>query len=212
MKPIIVMILALLPAALFSQDNDEFKTIFSGREMGGYGAFSLGYTIVDTSQSAMFSGRGGVILGHTLALGIGGSSFITEYQYNSNLNLKGSMAGGYGGFFLELIIAGKSPVHLSVPCLFGVGGAAYTTWVNEGEDYERINYVEDVTTFLIIEPGAELEFNLTKHFRMAAFVNYRLTSNLNLTATGSGGETIKLASPSALNGYSAGLIFKFGIF
>jgi hypothetical protein len=168
--------------------------------------------MIDTSDAFVCNARGGVILGHTLAMGLGGSGFVSEYQNDTRLNLKSSLSGGYGGVFFELILAGKSPVHLSVPCLVGVGGASYSTWINEGTDYDRINTVEDVTTFLVIEPGIELEFNMTRFFRMAGFFNYRYTTDLDLTKAGASGGTIRLVNPRALNGYSAGLIFKFGVF
>jgi hypothetical protein len=96
--------------------------------------------------------------------------------------------------------------------MFGVGGAAYSTWTNEGTDYDRVNYVEDVTTFLVVEPGIELEFNIYKYFRIAGFFNYRYTTDLDLTSTGINGSTIRLVNPQALSSYSAGMIFKFGVF
>lgn len=212
MKYFFSLFFIISSVGVFSQDEAEFKTIFGGRNVGGYGSFSVGYSLIDTSHAMVFNARGGVILGHTLAMGIGGSGFVSEYQFDDRLNLKGSLSGGYGGVFMELILAGKSPIHLSIPCLVGVGGAAYTKWTSEGTNYERTNEVEDVTTFLVFEPGVELEFNMTKFFRLAGFFNYRYTTDLDLTITDTSGEPIPLVNTKALNTYSAGLIFKFGIF
>lgn len=212
MKYIYLILLLFGFTQLQAQEGNEYKTIFGGNQMGGYGSFSIGYSMIDTSHALTFSARGGAILGNTLTMGLGGSGFVTEYKDNSNLTKKGSLAGGYGGVFLELIVFGRSPVHLSFPILAGIGGAVYTTWENEGVEYSRVNAVQDYASFLVVEPGVELEFNVTKFLRIAGYFNYRYTSDIDLTAQNiAGGRTI-LVKPDALNTYNTGLIFKFGKF
>lgn len=212
MKYTFILLALLFTILVDAQDEKEYKTIFGGGEMGGYGSFSAGYTHIDSLAAISFSARGGVILGHTLAMGIGGSGFITEYEYQPLFSKDASISGGYGGVFAELILVGKSPVHISIPVLAGIGGVAYSTWENAGTDYGRVNYVEDVSTFLIFEPGIELEFNLTKYFRLAGYFNYRYTSDIDLSVTNTSGEQVQLLAPDALNSYTAGVIFKFGKF
>lgn len=195
-----------------AQEESEYKTIFGGTQMGGYGSFSIGYSLIDSSHALTFSARGGAILGNTLTMGLGGSGFVTEYKNNPSLSKKGSLAGGYGGVFIELIIFGRSPVHIAIPVIAGIGGAAYTTWENEGVEYSRVNEVQDYSTFLVVEPGVELEFNVAKFLRIAGYFNYRYTSELDLsTQNAQGGRTV-LVTPDALNTYNTGLIFKFGKF
>ena len=93
-----------------------------------------------------------------------------------------------------------------------LGGAAYTVWENEGTDYEKVNYIDDISTYFVLEPGIELEFNITKYFRLAGYFNYRYTSDIDITTASISGEKVQLVKPDALNTYSAGLIFKFGKF
>ncbi|MBN1118892.1 MAG: hypothetical protein JXA77_16905 [Bacteroidales bacterium] len=212
MKLYITLLGLFLLSLLQAQDNDEFKTIFSGREMNGYGSFSLGASMIDTSAAIIFSSRGGVILGHSFAMGLGGSGFVTKYQEDPYLNMKASLSGGYGGVFMELILFSRSPVHLSVPVLAGIGEAMYSSWINEGTDYRQVNEVEDASTFLVVEPGVNLEFNLSKNVRLAACLNMRYTTDLNITRTTTSGGNVNLVSPDALNGYSTGVIIKFGKF
>lgn len=212
MKYFLTLTTLLCATILFAQDEPEFKTIFGGGDIGGYGSFSIGYTPIDSVDAVTFSARGGVILGHTLAMGIGGTGFISEYKYNSSLNKDGSLSGGYGGIFAELILAGRSPIHLSIPVLAGIGGVAYSTWENAGTDYGKVNYLEDVSTFLVLEPGIELEFNLTKFFRLAGYFSYRYTSDIDLSVTNTSGGHDQLIASDALNSYNAGLILKFGKF
>lgn len=211
MKKIFLLLGVFVCLGLVAQQEDEFKTIFGGRSVGGYGAIGGGYSPINQDNALIFNARGGVIMGHVLAMGLGGSGFLTEYQYNPSLQQKASLAGGYGGVFIELVLFGRSPVHLSFPVLVGLGGAAYTTWENEGADYERENTVEDVATFGVLEPGVELEFNITKFFRLATYFNYRYASNIDLTKI-IDGQPVQLVTADALNSYSAGIIFKFGKF
>jgi hypothetical protein len=183
--------------------NDEFKTVFGGKKIGGYGGIGLGYTTIDSKPALVFDARGGVILAHSFTIGIGGAGFINTYEYDPALNKDVSLVGGYGGFFVEPILFPKSRVHLSFPVLVGIGGAAYTSWIQDtNQDYPQSSNVEETSVFLVLEPAAELEFNFTRFFRLAAFLSYRYASDLDLTNVG----------PEPLNEFSAGLRFKFGKF
>jgi hypothetical protein len=184
--------------------NDQFKTIFGGRSIGGYGGFGLGYSMIDSRHALTFDARGGIVMGHSLSMGIGGAGFINEYEYDPQINKDVSLVGGYGGFYIEPILFPKMPVHLSFPVFVGMGGAAYTSFVkDENGDYTQDNEIEETSSiFLVIEPSAELEFNLTRFFRLAAFLSYRYTS----------GVEIPNVPSDVLNTYTAGLRFKFGKF
>ncbi len=212
MRLFLTIIAILIAWGSPAQEKNEFKTIFGGHESGGYGALSVGYSQIDSANTLVFHARGGVILRHTVSFGLGGSGFISEYRQDPYLNKKASLIGGYGGVYLELILIGKSPVHLSVPLFTGLGGASYTSWENEGTDFERLNYIEDIASFLVFEPSVELEFNITKFFRLAAYFSMRYTSDLDISASNTSGISVPLVSPDALNNYSAGIIFKFGKF
>lgn len=185
-------------------ENNEFKTIFGGKSVGGYGGIGVGYSLIDSRHALTFDARGGIILGHGISLGIGGSGFINEYKYNQQFSKDVSMVGGYGGVYVEPILFPKLPVHLSFPILIGMGGAAYTTFVeDENGDFTDENNVEETSSvFLVIEPSVELEFNLTNFFRLSAFLSYRFTSDLDMVNV----------PADALQSYSAGLRFKFGKF
>lgn len=205
----IVIISCLALVNLKAQDenqdykSDDFKTIFGGQEIGGYGAIGAGYTTIDDKDAIVINARGGVILSHWFALGLTGTGFMNEYSMNTQLNEKVSLVGGYGGFFVEPIIFPKSGVHVSFPITAGIGGISYTTFKDDEEnDWETENNSHEGQSYLLIEPGVEVEFNLFKFMRMSVFGTYRYTSDLDLEYT----------SATALNGISAGLVFKFGKF
>jgi len=192
--------------------EEEFQTILGSKEVGGYGSLSIGYSQIDSLNALNISARGGVVLGHSFALGLAGSGFVTEYRLDPVLDKHASLVGGYGGMFFEFIVMGNWPVHVSVPVVAGIGGVAYTTWENEGTgNVERENYTQEASTFLVLEPGIELELNIAKFFRVAGYFAYRYTTDLDLI-TGLSGSAMELVDPKALNSYSAGIIFKFGKF
>ena len=103
---------------------------------------------------------------------------------------------------MEPILLPRFPIHISLPVVVGVGGIAYTTSTSYTDWFEPSYYVEDATSFLIVEPGVELEINVVKFFRVAVGAYYRYTSNITLIDT----------PEDVLNGYSAAITLKFGKF
>lgn len=206
-KLTMLFVLALIVTFAFAQDdtpNEEIRTVFSNpRVNGGYGAFTIGYTQID-GQDALISGvRGAVIIDHSLAIGLGGYGFVNNLDYHTYINndlSEYTIAGGYGGIFIEPIIAGTSPVHLSFPVLFGIGGVALVD--DNNYRWEHSFYDVDNDVFFVVEPAVELEFNFTRFFRTALTASYRHTSNLELYET----------DPDVLRGFNFGMTFKFGKF
>lgn len=205
-KLVTIMLLVMASQLIMAQDYDsqEMGTIFSkkDRSNGGYGAISLSYTEIDSKDAFVMGARGGWIINHSFAIGLGGYGFVNDINYNDPFHndLNYSLAGGYGGLFLEPILASKMPVHLSFPILFGVGGVSYIENHNNWDYWWNQDGLSDV--FLVIEPAVELEFNMTRHFRMAATASYRFTSDVEMDMT----------DPELLNGLNIGLVFKFGKF
>ena len=184
-------------------NDDQISTLFSkNRSNGGYGAFSFSYTQINGKDAFLMGARGSWVIGHSFAIGLGGCGFVDNVDYHGWVNSTpyNSLGGGYGGLYLEPIIAPRFPVHLSFPILLGVGGITNMP-INQNLD----NWIPDETnsdTYLVFEPAVELEFNMTHHLRMAATFSYRVTSGISILNT----------DPDVLEGMTAGLIFKFGRF
>ncbi len=198
---IICAILFSLPALAQSDNDEEIMTLLGkGRYNGGYGALSVGYTEIDGKSAITMGAQGAWVIGHSLALGISGNSFVTEtFSDNNARNI--NVAGGYGGLLIETIVLPKWPVHISIPVVMGAGGIAYTVQNNSSEtSYE--NFVEDNDAFLFVEPGIELEFNMVRFMRIALKASYRLTTEVNMVNV----------SQEALTGLNVGIVFKFGAF
>ena len=187
------------------KDQDDYKmgTLLNrNKSNGGYGALSINYSQIDNKDAFIMGARGSWIIDHSFAIGMGGYGFIngvdTDHVFDNDYEY--DLAGGYGGLILEPIIAPKLPVHISVPVLLGIGGIAYVDEYDHWDDWYYDNDKNDV--FLVFEPGVELEFNMTRHMRMAASLSYRFTSDIEMEEL----------SPDVLEGFTVGLVFKFGKF
>lgn len=182
------------------KDDDQISTIFKkDRRNGGYGALSFGYTQIDGKDAFLMGARGSWIINHSFAIGLGGVGFVNEVNYHSWIDneINEDLAGGYGGIYLEPILAPKLPVHISVPILFGAGGI---TRINDNNPDYWDNSQQDV--YFVFEPAVELEFNMTRHFRLAGTLGYRFTSKIDM----------QFVNPDILEGLNVGLIMKFGKF
>lgn len=170
---------------------------------GGYGAFTAGYSTIQDRHAYEFGFRGMWVINHSIAMGFGGTGFANQAIYNSSSGSDNFVTGGYGGFIIEPIVAPMYPVHIAFPILIGGGGISYveTDW----EEFD--NFVAATDFFMLIQPGAELELNVTRFFRIGLGASYRFPTDFNATTT----ETPEL-SPQDLKGFSYSLSFKFGRF
>ena len=207
---IISVLLILLCLVSFSQEyetkksNDDFKTLLGhDNHSGFYGALTFGYSEIENRQSVIFGGRFEWIAGHSIGIGFGGAGFINENHYEPYLSTNVFLTGGYGGMYIEPIVMPNYPVHLSFPILLGGGGISYVTENHNHND----NTVADSEAFLIAEPGAEIELNLTRFFRLAIGASYRFTTPFNVGTT-----PPAVASSNALESFTYMMTFKFGKF
>lgn len=204
-----------------SSEGEQMRTIFSASQsqsVGGYGAFEVGYTQINKLDAVSMGGRGMVILNHSLGLGLGGKAFISRPVYDTNLQHDYEFVGGYGGFYIEPIIAPHRPVHVSFPLLIGVGGLSYIKhWGDYEDNFDYRTDSENSNAFFVIEPGVELEMNLIKWMRFSIVGSYRYTSAADLkyksrqTDENSFAGTA-IAPSGLLRSYNLGIIMKFGKF
>lgn len=215
------------------ESGEDMKMLFkkkdkSGNEKmanGGYGSFSVGYTRIDSKDAMVMGGRVAWIANHRFALGLAGKGFFNnissknyyDSSYEPNQDPNYSLAGGYGGIFFEPIVVWSKPVHVSFPILIGAGGVAATpaNWSSYGYgSYDPNNYYYNVDAYFVFEPGVDLEFNITKFFRIALGGSYRYTSDVYLTHKYylDGVEQSVQIPNNALRNFNVDVSFKFGWF
>ena len=208
---LLTAILILFTITLKSQDpefeyykNKEIRTLLGRNRPGGvYGSFSIGYSMIDNRNAVLVGGRLSLIASHCVGIGIGGTGFLNEFHYEPSLDRQVSLTGGYGGMYIEPILLPRFPVHLSFPVLFGAGGISYISTNPDLND----RFIEDSKAFLIIEPSAELELNVTKFFRLAFGVSCRYPTPFNVGISGT-----PTARAESLKGMSYMVTCKFGKF
>jgi len=185
---IIIIVLLLGSPLLFSQDpgfeyyqSKEMKTLLgSDRAGGGYGSFTTGYSNIDGKHAVLFGGRFSWIASHSIGIGIGATGFINEFHYEPSVERDVFLTGGYGGIYVEPILLPRFPVHLSFPILIGAGGISF---VSKDIEFSE-NLIEDSNAFLLIEPSAEIELNLTRFLRLAFGVSYRMPTQFDVGLPG----------------------------
>jgi hypothetical protein len=190
---------------VYKEDEDDIQTLFGNQKIvhGGYGALTFAFSEINDLNAASFGARGAWIIGHWFAVGIAGTGFINDINYNNALDQYTNLTGGYGGLLLEPIILPMFPIHITFPVLVGAGGIAYVTRSDVGDFYEPPNYVDDATSFFIVEPGAEIELNFFRHIRVGLGASYRFTDEIFL-------QEVITAFP--LNGLTWTASLKFGKF
>jgi hypothetical protein len=208
---IFLAILLLACSSVFSQEpefeyhnNREIKTLFGpNREGGAYGAFTMGYSVIDNRNAVLFGGRFGWLASHSIGIGLGATGFMNEFRYEPLLERDAALAGGYGGLYIEPILFARFPVHLSFPILFGAGGISYIA----KENSQNNNMIENSDAFLLLEPAAEIELNLTRFCRIALGASYRFPTSFNVGKSGT-----NTAHSESLKEVSYTMSLKFGRF
>ena len=205
-KSLAIIIMAFGFSIITSAQDEEISTLFGDRngniDHGGWGGLTFGYTQINGKDTYLMGGRGGWLIDHRLTIGLAGSAFVSDKEYTNIIPDEiVNLAGGYGGFFIEAIIAPNSPVHVAIPLIIGAGGVAYTQDWRQGEYNYDVN-VYDSDAYFVLEPGLEVEFNLIKFMRFTIGGSYRYTSNINLIES----------SSTMLRGFNGYFGLKFGSF
>ena len=218
MKKLVILsaLIIIIYSTAYSQDSDsvqqsgkkeksdEYMTLFGHSKPGGaYGAFSTGYSQIGGEHAVMFGGRFEWLPAQSFGFGFGGKGFINEYHYEPGINKEAFLTGGYGGLYIEPILMPRFPVHIAFPILLGGGGISYVTKDQEFDE----NFIEESEAILVAEPSAELELNITRHFRLALGASYLFTTPFDI-----GSAEPPIASSESLEGWNFNITFKFGKF
>lgn len=202
-----------LSAQMNNGGDEPFATVFGDQSnaVGGYISLGLGNTIINDNNAFLGQFRLAARLGHSFSIGIAGAGFL-DWMYGLNNDRPGispdgyNIEGGYGGLLLEPVFAPKFPVHISFPVLIGAGGVAFTEdredydWEDWEYDNERFVLASDA--YFVVEPGIELEFNLSRFIRMGTGVSYRFTNAIDIDGK----------KEYLLNGLSCSVNIKLGVF
>lgn len=110
--------------------------------------------------------------------------------------------GGYGGLHLEPILFSKSRVNLSFPVLIGAGVMGYIDSDFDYDNGEPDPKIKESDAIFILEPGINMLYNVSRYIQIEAGIRYRFSSKIDLTPS----------ALSRINGFSAGIGIKVGVF
>lgn len=136
------------------------------------------------------------LAGYGLAPTISRSDIVSEFDVRP--------LAGYGGLFIEPIVASNQLIHVTFPVTLGAGWTGYVRdWADDNDfTFRNERSLIDDHIFWYVEPGVRAELNVASFFRLALGAGYRYTSDIELIKT----------PEDALRGMSYALELKFGIF
>lgn len=149
---------------------------------GGFGALSFKSTELENETLVMAGVRGGWIINRALGIGFEGYGIIPTATI-TDVNPQDVMPiGGYGGMFLEPVFFSNQVVHVTFPVSAGAGWLGYYEENSSGfGSLDGDQVAEDV--FWYVEPGASIEINIARNFRLAGGVSKRFTEDLEILET-----------------------------
>ncbi len=167
-----LLALATLAAEAAAQRTE---TLVGGRHRnGGFGGPVMKVGTLLDDPVLFLGGRGAWVAGGAFALGGGGYGLV-----NDNLPAPVTIGGrptrlemGYGGLEMEYLHDSWRLAHLSLHTLLGGGAVRY-------RDRDRFETLAD-DGFLVMEPGANVNLNVTEFLRLSAGVAYRWTWGVEL--------------------------------
>lgn len=225
MRKLVTIILTFLAFSSFAQNFDtlqnsdqgfarkmkgsgEMRTLFGdAAHTGGYFAINFkGHNYFD--QDVLILGVKTVgVINRSLGLGFEANAMLPSVEVD-NIDLEylpedSEMRPviGYGGLVLEPIFLSNTAVHVTFPTSIGAGWVGYIRDWNENLEKGERDLLDDAV-FFYLEPGVNVEFNLTRNTRLGLGASYRTCSNFDLEST----------SSRAFNGLNLNMLLKFGHF
>lgn len=185
-----VMLLPLFSCA----QGDRPRAVFDSLDIsGGFFGFNMRYTEVMGTNAVLLGMSAGIVVNDNLNVGLVGvfsTSVVKNNGYERFLNDSlgvNTQAGlemsyGYGGLLVEPVLFHRSPYHLTIPVVIGVGGVNYGYPLPGSDSGDRRSKVAG-QAFFALEPGLELEVTVVRQLRIGIGASYLYTSDLDLPQT-----------------------------
>lgn len=176
----------------------EPSTLAGGREVaqGGYIAPEAKLTSLAGSPALLLGAQAGWLVNHILSIGGGGYALAGDVASPDALQTPGApranLSLAYGGARLAFIPRAQRAVHVVIGVLIGAGRAS-----SSGVVYEQMG-----GNFFVAEPDVAVEASIARPLRIALGASYRIT----------GGTSVTALTPTNLNGPTAFLALKVGMF
>lgn len=197
-------LLILAGLELSAQKNETLFKSNGIRKSGGYGAISNKFTRINGEFANINEVYGGWYVNRSFLIGVAGSATTNRMNVPEENKIwngeKMTYQYGQFGLMTEYVVASTKKIHFAVNLITGAGfmlqydRREYDDW----DEYDSRN----PNFFFVMEPGAQVELNLTNWMRFSPGVSYRRAF----------GSNSKGLSDDDLSGLSANVTFKFGRF
>jgi len=175
--------------------NDRNNTVH-----GVYMGLGFHYGQIKKADTYLSSFKVAYVANQQFELGFIGVGFYSDTNKQGLSSNDRDLVGAYGGLHLEPILFSKSKVNISFPLLIGGGAVGLL----EGDlDGDSTIDDEDWDPVFVIEPGANILYNINRYIQLEAGVKYRFSSRVNFQPE---------YALSRINGFSAGIGVKIGVF
>ena len=165
-----------------------------------YGQLNSGFTPFG-GASAM------LMIGKRFAIGVTAQRSLTE-SYSPKGVSPLYLQGAFGGLKMEYTAKPNAAIHVTFPLVIGAGFASVDSTLNSGGHFENHmtrngDHFSD-NTFVVIQPGIQVEANLIRYAKVFVGANYRV-------AIANTGNAANIPS-NTLSGVSVNAGLKLGLF
>ena len=154
----------------YEKPVEPTKTILGdGTKVRGFGSLDIRMTEMNEDLGLLMGAHGGIILNNHFVIGLGGYGLTSNFKVENNEEIDDLyLYGGYGGLILGAIFSPKEVVHIYTPVLIGAGGMEVTDR-NYLNNFHRpqpsFGTYSETSAFFVVEPGLEVELNVTRFLR-----------------------------------------------
>lgn len=205
---ILFLSLICVTTVLQAQDDSGDYLEFNDRKNvvhGVYIGISARYGEIDSKETFFPSLKIAYVANQQFEVGLSTVGFYSQQNLAGNLSSTNQdLIGGYVGLHLEPIFFSKSKVNLSFPIMVGAGAIGYVDgdyFENDDHDFDHDDFETSDVVF-VIEPGINALFNVSRYVQLELGIKHRFSSSIELVPN----------SIKRINGFSAGLGIKVGIF
>lgn len=215
-RSLITTFLVTLACALSAQryvdtndpDNEEIKSLLNKEnDLNGFGGADLKISDFKGERGLLVGAYGGLVINRRYLFGLAGYGLVTDIEFEGTLPGRDTtktlnLYGGYGGVLIGASIAPKELIHISIPILLGAGAFEVEDESFFNSNLSEPEFVVENSVFFVVEPGIEIEFNVSNHFRLGFGATYRYIT----------GSDLLNVSDEEVTGATGMISFRFGRF
>lgn len=165
---LVLGIACLVPTPALAASKEPTQILFEPKtQFPAQGGPAIKVAFLPTGTGLLVGGVGGVVLGDSVGVGLGGYSLSTEVRTERG-GIPRDLGMSYGGLILENSFLAHRLFYLNMSIMAGPGQAYAIT--------RDLSAEREVSTFFLVEPAVNFMLNVTRELRLGLGMSYRLTA------------------------------------